>query len=99
MTYSFFMLKVFPRVKDGNELTKPHLLKHNPNKKKYFDYYRGSHNAKCILIDSATKFKIPAALNDLYNGMRAPQSFKYIDQTTWNKVRAKATGKTSSPAI
>ena len=35
MTYSFFMLKVFPRVKDGNELTKPHLLKHNPNKKKY----------------------------------------------------------------
>ncbi|BBE31714.1 MFS transporter [Tepiditoga spiralis] len=35
LVYSLFMLKVFPKVKNGNELTKSHSLNHNPNKRKY----------------------------------------------------------------
>lgn len=60
------------------------------NREKFFNYYRNNKTAKGILIDKTTRFKNPVSLNNIYKDLRAPQSFKYIDQATWNKVKIKA---------
>ncbi len=52
----------------------------------FFDYYKGNEFAKGIVIEATTIFENPITLTDIDNNLRAPQSFRYIDDKMWKKV-------------
>ncbi len=57
--------------------------------KLFFDYYEDNEFAKGILIEETTMFEKPINLNEISKNLRAPQSFRYIDDKTWAKLTLK----------
>jgi predicted transcriptional regulator len=54
--------------------------KHAGIDKNFFDeYYRDRKNAVAIEVKSVRKYNTPISLNDLGSGIKAPQSFRYLD--------------------
>lgn len=53
----------------------------------FLDYYKNTDIGLGILIGETFKLASPITLDQLKEGKRAPQSFLYLDETSWKDLR------------
>lgn len=56
-------------------------------KELFFEYYKDNKFAKGIVIEEARKFEHPIRLDEIEDNLQAPQSFRYVDNDMWNRLK------------
>jgi len=49
------------------------------DRQRFFEYYEGSSRAVAIVIQSTRRYRQPLRLNQIARGLKAPQSFLYLN--------------------
>ena len=53
----------------------------------FFEYYKNNTSAKGIVIEETTRFRKPIKLTDIEENLRAPQSFRYVNDKMWDRLK------------
>ncbi len=80
-------------IKDGplTAMWNKYSVKFGVNKKEYFEYFEGCENAKAIEFECVYKFRRPFLVSDIASEMTVPQSFCYINEAAFNRVKKRVT--------